>query len=279
MALLRVLVNGDPHGLPDPRDRGLAYGDGLFETVAIQGGRLLAWDLHRARLAEGLRRLRFPDLDLAVLTDEANALGADTELGVLKLIITRGPSERGYRLPGPAAHPTRVLMLSTWPGYPPGLQDRGVAVCLCRQGWSAQPALAGIKHLNRLEQVLARAEWGDEYEEGLMRDPEGDVLSGTMSNLFLVVDGVLLTPALSHAGVHGVVRSQVCAAAARLQIPLRIQPIPLSLLIQRAEEVFVTNSLIGIWPVCRIEGRAYTPGPVTRKLINELIAQGLAARY
>jgi 4-amino-4-deoxychorismate lyase len=272
----RALINGKMQSHIDVRDRGLAFGDGVFETIAIKNGKALCWDLHMKRLMDGARRLGLPPPDPILYTDEMHILCGSIPRAVLKLIWTRGVSERGYRATG-SDLPTRILTLSAWHRYPAHWGQEGVAVRLCRQTWSRQPALAGIKHLNRLEQVLARAEWTDEYQEGLMRDDRGDVISGTASNLFLVASGILCTPDLSSCGVCGTIRTCVIATARHLQIPFEIRRVPLPFLIERAEEIFLTNSLIGIWPILRIEGHGYSVGKVTRKLHDELIAQNVVA--
>jgi 4-amino-4-deoxychorismate lyase len=127
------------------------------------------------------------------------------------------------------------------------------------------PRLAGLHHINRLEQVLARGEWQDEVQEGLMQDTDGRVIEGTMSNLFLAVDGGLLTPDLSHSGVAGILRAQVLHQARTLGIPCRIETIDHDSVL-RAEEIFLTNCIIGIWPVKKYEGKVYRIGKTTQAL-------------
>ena len=134
---------------------------------------------------------------------------------------------------------------------------------------SKQPALAGIKHLNRLEQVLARAEWRDEFAEGLLCDSEENVIAGTMSNLFLVAAGTLRTPDLSESGVAGVVRAEILDTAARLGIRAEIGRITKSD-VESADELFLTNSLIGIWPIARLESKSYVVGQITQTLQKTL---------
>lgn len=271
----RALVNGEPRTSIDVRDRGLTFSDGVFETVAVCNGRALGWDLHMQRMSDGARRLGLAMPDPLDWGRDAQSLYASESCAILKLILTRGVSEQGYRHRSGAA-PTRIVTLSAWKTRA-DTWDSGVTVRLCRQTWSRQPALAGIKHLGRLEQVLARSEWADEYAEGLMRDDRGDVISATAANLFMLVDGMLCTPDLSSSGVCGTVRASIITIARRLQIPLEVRRIPLTFLVERAEEVFLTNSLIGVWPVARIEGRAYPLGDMTRKLRDELVRQGLVA--
>jgi len=160
-----------------------------------------------------------------------------------------------------------------WPDYPEEYRKLGVPVRWCETRLARQPRLAGIKHLNRLEQVLARAEWRDEFAEGLMCDTEGQVIEGTMSNLFLVQKGTLVTPDLSQSGVAGVMRAEVLEQADRLGIPHVLQPVSVGM-VEQAEELFLTNSLIGIWPVARLEAQHYAvAGKITQTLQAALHAQ------
>src|SRR5690606_13424665 len=147
-------------------------GDGVFETLAVRDGRCEFWDRHLQRLTRGCEALRLPAPRPDQLGEEAGSLVRDVRQGVLKIIVTRGSGGRGYR-PSREAVPTRILMLSEWPVYPDDWHESGVAVRLCEQRLGSQPALAGIKHLNRLEQVLARMEWDDtDIAEGLLCDQQ-----------------------------------------------------------------------------------------------------------
>lgn len=259
-----MLVNGVPTDAVSARDRGLQYGDGLFETIAVQRGAALLLDRHLARLQAGAARLGFGPPDTVLLGAEAARLCRGVERGVLKIIVTRGPGARGYRA-DPAATPTRVLSLSDAPAYPAAHAAEGVDVRLCRTRLASQPALAGLKHLNRLEQVLARAEWGDDRAEGLMQDESDNIVEGTMTNLFLVRDGALVTPALERCGIEGVMRALVLERAAQLGVRCRIETVAPAQL-EQAHEIFLTNSLIGLWPVRRVEHRSYAVGDTTRKI-------------
>ncbi len=258
-----VLINGELTDAVSTRDRGFQYGDGLFETLAVQRGTPLLLDKHLARLGAGAERLGF-QVSPALLRQEAEQLCRGVERGVLKIIVTRGISGRGYR-GDPTATPTRVLSLSDWPAYSASYVKEGVDVRLCRTRLAAQPALAGLKHLNRLEQVLARAEWGDEYAEGLMQDESGNIVEGTMTNVFLVRDKALVTPALERCGVEGIMRAEVLERAARLGIAYRIETVTPEQL-EQAQEIFLTNCLIGLWPVRRVEHRSYAIDDITRKI-------------
>lgn len=245
-------------------DRGLAYGDGLFETIAVRGGRSLLLPRHLARLGEGLRRLSIK-LDLAVLEAELQAFFSELGEGVAKLMITRGDGLRGYAPPQSSA-PRRILLGSPLPSYPAIHAAQGIRLYPCTTRLAEQPLLAGLKHLNRLEQVLARAEWQDtSFAEGLMRDQSGRVIEGVFSNLFLVRDGRLCTADLSRCGVAGVMRAEVLELAAGQGVACEVRDIDLAELLA-ADEVFVCNSLYGIWPVCELSGHHWSAGVMTRKL-------------
>lgn len=243
----------------------MAYGDGLFETIAYDQGRFLLWERHMQRLYAGCERLLLPVPDRQTLSSEAERLRADRPRGVLKILLTRGSGGRGYRPPEPP-QTRRILSRHEPPAYTQAQQETGVRIRDCRTPASIQPRLAGLKHANRLDQVLARAEWRDEtIAEGIMYDPDGCIVGGVMSNLFLVRDGRLLTPELNRAGVVGCMRAEVLAAAAAMDLDMEITDIRRADL-EAADERFLTNSLFGVWPIREWEGRTQTIGPLTRRL-------------
>ena len=265
-----ALVNGEPADRLSILDRGLQFGDGLFETIAIENEKPLLWERHARRLSMGARRLSIALADPTTWQAEVFQLCRGIGKGVLKIIVTRGISGRGYATNSNAA-PTRILNVSPWPDYPVANEHDGIAAQLCRTRLSRNPELAGIKHLNRLEQVLARMELDDSFAEGVMCSDTEHVIEGTMSNLFLLLDGVVHTPDLSDCGVAGVMREIILESLGQLEIPSRVGPVTLKELFQ-AEEVFITNSLIGLWPIRRIvesdqrTGREYPVGATTRKI-------------
>jgi 4-amino-4-deoxychorismate lyase len=261
---ITALVNGEAQDRISIQDRGFQFGDGVFETLAVCAGKPLLWQRHLQRLLGGCARLRIEAPSERVLSREAEELCVGVRRAVLKLVVTRGSSERGYAL-SDGAPPTRVLALRPWPSYPEEAAQAGVAVCLCRTRISRNPQLAGIKHLNRLEQVLARAEWQKEFAEGLMFDERDHLIEGTASNVFVVSRGTLLTPDLSQSGVAGVMRALVLEYAEATALPCKITGITRSQL-DSAEEIFLSNSLIGIWPVRRVESKVCEPGEVTRRV-------------
>ncbi|WP_183630162.1 aminodeoxychorismate lyase [Pseudomonas sp. AS2.8] len=265
-------LNGQPLDPGLQRDRGLAYGDGLFETIAVRRGQPRLLERHLQRLATGCQRLRIP-CDIAQLDAEIRAYAALLGEGVAKLLLTRGDGLRGY---APPAEPAvrRLLLGSPAPAYPPAHAAEGVTLYPCTTRLATQPLLAGLKHLNRLEQVLARGEWtSSDYAEGLMLDQDGRPIEGVFSNLFLVCAGRLLTPVLDRCGVAGVLRGLLLDLVAQAGIPSEIRSLTLDDLLG-ADEVFLCNSQYGIWPVRRYAAANWSVGPVTRKLqgsINEIL--------
>ncbi len=264
-----MIVDGVKTNNIPASDRGLLYGDGLFETLAVREGRPCLWNAHMDRLAKGCERLGFPFPDPAHLFEEALLAIGDRRRGVLKIIVTRGTGGRGYR-PPEAPHTRRIIELHPWPDSPPEWRQEGVRLRLCSTRLGINPDLAGIKHLNRLEQVMARAEWDDPaVAEGLMRDTAGHVVEGTSTNLFLVEDDGLVTPDLSSCGVAGVMRAVVTEVAGELGIALRQRPVTLKDT-QNARALFLTNALIGIWPVRTFEQIAFDIDAIPASLRNRV---------
>jgi len=260
-----LLLNGESRHCIEVSDRGLHYGDGVFETVAVANGKPLFFQRHLQRLLLGCQTLLIPCPDFSLLEAEARQLSANADQAVLKLIVTRGSGGRGYRQP-PEISPTRLLSLYPYPAYSQDFQEIGVKLRFCDKRLAINPDLARIKHLNRLEQVLARAEWqGDDIQEGLMLDSEQRVVEGTMSNLFWVKDGVLHTPLLDQCGIAGIVRALLIELAQSAGIKVVEDRVDRKELMA-ADELFVTNSVIGIWPVKQLELQRFELGEITRRL-------------
>lgn len=244
-------------------DRGLAYGDGLFETLRACRGTLPLQALHLARLQRGCAALRIP-FQAELIAAELNNAAARVGDGVVKLILTRGTGQRGYAMPVDAT-PSRVISISPLPLYPSDRRD-GVHLFACTTRLADQPLLAGIKHLNRLEQVLARSEWQDPaFAEGLVCDQQGAVIECTMCNLFARVAGQWVTPDLGRCGVQGVMREYLLAQLAERGQPARVARLSRDALYQ-ADEVFCCNSLIGVWPVVGLDDQVWQVGGETRLL-------------
>lgn len=247
-------------------DRGAAYGDGLFETVLVRDGEPSLWEFHLARLARGCAALGLPPPARAEL--ERPLAEAGQGLAVLKLVWTRGSGGRGYRAP---AAPSPRLRWQLAPFAPSEERwAQGVRVRHCRLRLGIQPALAGLKHLNRLENVLARAEWDDDgVAEGLLCDSDGRLVEATAMNLFWRREGRLETPRLDRCGVAGTLR-----AALLERLPIRVVEATPEVL-ERAEAVWLGNSVQGIWPVSRLDDaegrelRRWSPGADHRSLQAE----------
>jgi 4-amino-4-deoxychorismate lyase len=245
----------------DPADRGLAYGDGLFSTLRVHAGQPVWEDAHLARLQHGAARLGIVAPDAAWLRAEVDALLAGQGAGVLKLVLTRGAGGRGYRA-GDDLAPTLVLSRHPLPDAAPG----PLALRWCQLRMALQPALAGIKHLNRLEQVLARAEWQDEaIHEGLLLDVAGRVACATAANVFARIDGRWLTPRVHECGVAGVARGWVLANAPEAA-EATLWPADL----EGAEALFLCNAVRGILPVGRLGERSFAPHPALAELQRRL---------
>lgn len=248
-----VLVNGVAGGTVDALDRGLQYGDGLFETLAVHDGRVRLLDLHLERLAAGCQRLGLEAPPADLLLGEVATVAAGRQV-VVKVIVTRGPAGRGYRPPQRPVQ-TRVVAAFPYPAYPPAWYEGGVRARSCVTRIADSPALAGLKHLGRLEQVLARAEWNDEsIAEGLMLDARGNLACGTQSNLFIEMGGALRTPAVDRCGVSGVMRRAVLDWAQRRGQPAAEATIRPGDLLE-ADEAFVTNAVAGAWRLAELDGR------------------------
>lgn len=269
-SLSSILVNGREADQISVLDRGFQYGDGLFETIHIVAGKPQYWQQHMERLSDGCLRLQLPVPEFSILQHEAEILCGEIDEAVLKIIITRGKGGRGYAM-DESVESTRVLAMYPAPQYPEGCWSEGVVVRVCETRLGLNPALAGIKHLNRLEQVLACAEWDStdphsaDIHEGLMLDINNNVIEGTKSNLFCVKNGELYTPDLSLCGVKGIIREQVIKIAKQAGLAVHEKQMELSDLNQ-AEEIFLCNSLVGLWPVRLLEDRPFKPGPIRHKL-------------
>lgn len=260
-----IWVNGSAAECLPLTDRGLLYGDGVWETLLVKGGQPQLLDWHLERLHYGLQVLKIALPDGNTLRQDMERACQTVQQGVLKIIITRGAGQRGYN-PKTDSLPTRIVQITPWSGYPPEYAQQGIRVTRCTTRLAQQPLLAGFKHLNRLEQVLARAEFGDDYQEGLVGDTAGRVIEGTMSNLFLInPTGDVLTPDLSQCGIAGVMRRFIMQTLAESGIQCHIQAVT-DRDVEQAQALFMTNSLMGVLPVREYIGKYYAIPPLIREL-------------
>ena len=263
-----LLINGQPDATLSHADRGVSYGHGLFETIRVFNHQPVYWDAHLQRLLAGCQRLGInADGLIDHLNADIRALSLPQQ-GGMKLVVTGGVGGRGYAINSHVT-PTRIVSVFDYP-VDVEAQNQGVHACFCDTRLSHQPLLAGIKHLNRLEQVLARSELTDtDFKEGIVLDTAGFIREGTFSNLFFVKAGTLFTPNLQLCGVEGVLRAQVLAFAEQIGISVEIGDYS-SAQLMAADEVFVTNSLIGVWPIIQIEHHRFALGELTRQIQNSL---------
>ena len=269
---MNTWINGRPRTRIDHRDRGLQYGDGVFETMRVRRRRVRLLDFHLERLFEGCRRLKIDPPGAGPMRHEIEAranLGADA---VLKLILTRGSGSRGYR-PSGEERCTRIISLHAPPHGAATAAQSAVRVRLCGTRLGINPLLAGVKTLNRLESVMARSEWRDpRVWEGLLRDVDGNIVCGTMSNLFIRSGSYLMTPMLDRCGVAGVMRRWVLGQAK----DLGLRPLEGRLHwdeIGDAEEAFMTNAVAGVVSVGIVQD-----GAARIRFANEDSARALRAR-
>lgn len=264
---MRWLVDGRAVDAVGVTDRGLAYGDGLFETLLVRGGRVCQWHRHWDRLVLGCRRLGIAPPSETLVMEEIRVILQGYVDGVLKIQVTCGGGGRGYSRQ-PVASPRRILGLYPPPPYPPEWQADGVIIRICRTQATWNPILAGLKHLNRLDSVLARAEWSDpRVAEGLMLGPEGEIVGGTMSNLFLWDGSRLRTPRIDRCGIAGTVRALAMDLAAEHGIACTETRLGRADLLEGAG-IFLTNSVLGVWSVRRLQERDYDPGDLPLTLLD-----------
>ena len=268
-----ILCNGEALVHLPVDDRGAALGDGLFETILVRRGQCIWLDEHLMRLAGGCTRLGldFPrselERDIAALLGNSPA----ADYAVLRISLSR--KSAGFRGYAPATGDSnRLLQLAGIPAPNHDHWRSGIRSYLCKTRLPEGAATAGIKHNNRLAHVMARAERPvTDFPEGLMLSHNGLVIEGVSSNVFLVVDSTLVTPALDTAGVVGVVRQKILAQAQSLGMPQVVRRVELPEL-YRAQEMFFCNSLTGIWPVRALDCLRFSSFELTRKLQSQLEA-------
>ena len=260
---LAIRWNGEPVERIPALSRGLHYGDGVFRTLLLHDGTAIEAEAQLAKLIADATALGITPPPLDLLRDELAAVAAFGH-ATIKLLLIRAGEQRGYRPATDAAD--RLLLVYTPPAGSSANALEGIHAIRSPVTMAAQPLLAGIKHLNRLEQVLATRDWPEGVDEAILGDDRGAPVCGSRSNLFWVRNGVLHTPALDRCGVAGVTRSRVLALAEVAGIECRIGGQPWSQLLA-ADEAFLTGSLIGIWPLRALDAHCYqAQRPLTRRL-------------
>lgn len=266
-----TLVNGSQADSISVHDRGLLYGQSLFETIAVNDHAPCLLELHLQRLQKGCKALSI-DISLSDLQLDLQRASRDLRRGVLRVTLTMGAGGRGYRNPAQPSC-TRIVSAHAMPDYPQHYWQQGVVLGLSDLRLSSQPALAGLKHGNRLEQVLARSSWKDDWQEALLLGQAGEVIEATQCNIFIRSGSVLITPLLENAGVAGVMREYILQNCSRAGTSPEIATIGVDE-VESADEVILSNSLIGVWPVKQFTKTRYTDFSISHQLLKLMQQDG-----
>ena len=265
-----ILINGQYSDCLPISDRGLQYGDGVWETIRIKNHHPILLAQHLERLHTGLTALAIHTLDVNALTLEIKRLQQSQQEAVLKIIISRGSGGRGYNPAGIQSAASRILTLHPVPNFPLHYATAGIHLTLCKTRLAHNPILAGFKHLNSLPYVMARGEFSEPYQEGLLRDYQDNIIEGTMSNVFVIKGNTVYTPELKSCGIRGVMQNALIQFLYRLDIAVIWQKSLSVQDIQCADAIFMSNSIIGVWAVKSFstEGDVidYLPHPLIKKL-------------
>lgn len=260
-----IWINGKPQADISARDRAVQFGDGCFTTARIHSGRVMMFGAHIERLKAACARLLITDVNWSALEDEMRTAASARAEGVLKVIITRGEGGRGYSPAGCGA-PLRLIALADYPVQYHHFRQTGVRLALSDVRLSRNPLLAGIKHLNRLEQVLIRAALDQTgADEAVVLDTDGMLVECCAANLFWRKGETLFTPDLRLSGVNGIQRQAVILTLRAKGVTIREVEQPFSTLAD-AEEVFITNALMPVLPVRQIDTWHYP----SRHLFDQL---------
>jgi len=267
--MITTIVNGTFTDQISVTDRALNYGDGVFETIAVHDKALHYWNEHYQRLQKGCDILGFSAPTESELLADIKKLTLFAGSSVIKIIVSRGQGGRGYLAAG-VTQATTVITQHTWPEYVNRYQSQGIKSRICQHRLIINPALVGIKHLNRLDQVLARNEWhNDDIQEGFMLDCDENITEGTCTNIFFKTNNEWITPADSNCAVAGVMRAAVINKASQTGLEIKQQNIKLSEL-AAVTECFVCNSIWGVVPVLSCDSYHFEISDELRQLQTEL---------
>ena len=256
------IVNGSFDYAISPLDRGLAYGDGVFRTMVVHQGQPECWPQHYQKLVADCAAIKIVCPSAELLISDIQQLFSEEEItanlaSVIKIIITRGEGERGYAPPA-ITNPLRVLIKTDMCTYPKSHFTEGVHLHVCKTTLAAQPLLAGVKHLNRLENVLARMEWTDpNITDGIMLDAHQHVIECTSANIFIRHGDSLTTPNLEQCGVAGITRQRILNLVHLIGLNVKVDSFQLDRLIA-ADEVFISNSLYGAFQVKSVQKKTWS---------------------
>jgi len=274
------LINGTVADSLAIADRAIQYGDGLFETIAVINQQIHNWDKHFERLCNGCQVLGFSAPDEKKLLSEIESLltqQPDMKRCIIKILLTRGTGGRGYGIPESQQN-QRIITVYPWPDYPLEYYDQGVAIAEVSFRLAQQPVLSGIKHTNRLEQVLAKQKLSKEFQEALVLDHRDNIIEGISSNIYFFSDGVLCMPDLKQCGIAGTIRARIIELCQQNNILTKLGEFKIKQ-IREADEVFMSNSIIGLWPVKTIQLldnetiQLSSPGPIYIRLATVINGQ------
>jgi len=250
----QFLINGTSQKI-SPFDRAFQYGDGIFRTFVVENKKVLHWKHHYKKIVEDCLALKItPPKEKDLLTD-INSLFKSKKKSVGKFIISRGNSERGYKFSEDIVH-NRFLIKTKMPIYPKEYFKLGVNLFVCKQKLNPS-ILSGVKHLNRLENVMARQEWkGEYYADGILLDQNGYVIECISSNIFMRIGKTIYTPKISQVGIKGVTRGLIIKISMKLGFKIKETTFKLNKLLE-SDEVFITNSLFGVLQVKKIKNKLW----------------------
>jgi 4-amino-4-deoxychorismate lyase len=250
-------VDGQESNVISTNDRGLAYGDGCFTTALVNNGEVMMLPQHLKRLVEQSQQLGLPKFDLTALAASIRKISTGIAKGVVKVIITCGSGGRGYSRLG-AEQAKVIVSLHDYPKVYPQWQKQGISVGISKQQLGINPMLAGLKHLNRLEQVLLRTELDKRPEDDLLvSDINGTVIECCSANVFWLKAGQWHTPSLATAGVAGLMRANILLTHQHIQSG----DYPIAQLVN-IDAMFITNAILGIVPVKIFNGQHLDMSPV-----------------
>jgi 4-amino-4-deoxychorismate lyase len=238
-----------------PFDRAFQYGDGIFRTFVVVNKKPLHWKHHYKKIVEDCLAMKItPPKEKDLLSDIQSLFKSKKKL-VGKFIISRGESERGYKFNKDISH-NRYLIKTQMPSYPKEYFKVGVNLYVCEQ--KLNPCiLSGVKHLNRLENIMARQEWKrDHYADGILLDQNGHVIECISSNIFMRIGKTIFTPKIDHVGIKGVTRELIIKISAELGFRIKEMTFDLNKLLE-SDEVFITNSLFGVLQVKKIKNKTW----------------------
>ncbi|MCK6262094.1 aminodeoxychorismate lyase [Vibrio sp. ZSDE26] len=257
-------VNGQPSEAISLTDRSFQYGDGCFTTMLTREGRIENWSAHQSRMERCLTLLNIDQPNWNQVQDWLKKAALTSPKGGLRLNITRGEGGRGYSCYG-VSNINIVISHFAYPAQYKTWGEHGIELGVCHYQLGLNPHLAGHKHNNRLEQILAKQDIDSQgFFDGIVTDLQGHIVETTMANIFWIKEGSLYTPSLTNSGVAGVVREALLKKAKEKQLPINMGSFKLPALLN-AEEVFITNSICEIVPVTKIKDKLFPVGPATRE--------------